>query len=82
MITKLSVHDCKVGDLVLLKRMAYKGKQKIWDHWEKTVYKVEGQPSTGMLALRICLVDRNGKVKIVHQNLVLPIGTGIEASGV
>ena len=31
-----------VSDLVFLKRMAFKGKHKIQDHWKKTFYYVEG----------------------------------------
>ena len=33
-----------VDDLVLLERMAFKGKHKIQDHWKDTIYHVEGQP--------------------------------------
>ena len=58
-----------MGDLVLLKRMVFKGKHKIQDCWEKTVYHVEGQPYAGLLVSRITPVVREGKVKIVHQNL-------------
>ena len=55
-----------MGDLVLLKRMSFKGKHKIQDHWEKTICIVEGQPYAGMLVFRIASVDGKGKVKIVH----------------
>ena len=32
-----------VGDMVLHKRTAFKGKHKIQDHWEDTIYHVEEQ---------------------------------------
>ena len=57
---------------------AFKGKLKIQDHCEKTIYKVKEQPSTGMLVFRISPVDQDGKVKIVQCNLVIPSGTNIE----
>ena len=34
--------------MVLLKRKAFKAKHKIQDHWEKTIYHVEGQPYVGL----------------------------------
>ena len=53
------------GNLVLLERMAFKGKHKIKDHWEKTIYHVEGQPYVGSL-ISGTPVAGEGKVKIVH----------------
>ena len=37
-----------VGDLALLRRMTFKGKHKIQDHWEDTIYHVERQPNAGL----------------------------------
>ena len=45
--------------------MAFKGKHKIQDHWEKTIYYVDGQPCDGLLVFRITPVAGEGKVKIV-----------------
>ena len=78
---KVKCTQLQVDDLVPLKRMAYKRKHKIKDHWEKTFYKDEGQAYSGMPAFIISSVDGDGEVKIVHHNLLLPIGTDIEASG-
>ena len=39
--------------MVLLKRMAFKGKHKIQDHWEKTIYHLEEQPYVGLQVVRI-----------------------------
>ena len=39
------------------------------------------QPYTIMLVFRISTVDGDGKVKIVHHNLFLPIGTNTEGPG-
>ena len=52
--------------MVLLKRTAFKGKHRIQDHLEDTIYHVEGQPYAGMLVYKIALVAGEGKVKVVH----------------
>ena len=46
MVTKLST-QLQIGDLVILKRMTYKVIHKIQDHWERKIYKIEGQQYTG-----------------------------------
>ena len=55
--------------MVLLKGMAFKGKHKIQNHWEKTAYCVEGQLHVGLLVFRITTLAGESKVKIVHQTL-------------
>ena len=67
-----------MGDKVLLKRTAFKGKHKIQDCWEDTVYHVEGQPYIRLPVFKITLAAEEGKVKIVHQNLLLPFGGNIK----
>ena len=67
-----------MGDLVLLKMTVFKGKHKIQDHWEKTIYHVEGQPHEGLPVTRTFPVAGIVKMKIVHQNLLLPFGGNIE----
>ena len=53
-------YDCKIwctklmiGDKVLLWHTAYKGKHKIEDHWEDTVYEVVDQPFENMPVFKI-----------------------------
>ena len=53
-------YDCKVlctmlmvGDKVSLRYTAYKGKHKIQDHWEDTIYEVVGQPFENMPVFKI-----------------------------
>ena len=67
-----------MGDQVLLKRKAFKGIHKIQDYLEDTVYCVEGQPYSRLPVFRITQVTGGGKVKIVHQNLLLPFQGNIE----
>ena len=64
--------------MVLLKRTANKGKHNIPDHWEDIIYHVEGQPYAGLPVFKISLLVGQGKVKIVHRNVLLPFGGNIE----
>ena len=57
---KEQCYDCKIrcvklmiGDKVLLQHTAYKGKHKIQDHWEDTVYEVIDQPFDNMPVFKI-----------------------------
>ena len=76
---KIKCTPLEVGDKVLLKRTAFKGKHKTQDHWKETVYHVEGQPYAVLSGFQDCTqVTWEGKVKIVHQNLLLPFGGNIE----
>ena len=42
------------------------------------MYHVEGQAYNGMPVFRITLVTGGGKMRVVHQNLLLPFGGNIE----
>ena len=53
---KIRCTQLGVGDQVLLERTAFKGKYKIQDHWEDTVYHVKGQPYRGLQVFKISLV--------------------------
>ena len=69
-----------VGDMVPLNRMTFKGKHGIQDHWEKTIYRVEGQPYAGLPVFRTAPVEGEGKLEVVYQNLLLPFGSNVEDS--
>ena len=75
---KVRCTQLTVGDLVLLKRMAFKGTHKIQDHWEDIIYCVEGQPYAELPVFRTAPIAGEGKVKVVHWNLLLPFGGNIE----
>ena len=67
-----------MSDKVLLKRMAFKDKHKIQDHSEETEYCVEREPYIRLSVFKISPVAGEGKVKIVHRNLLLPFEGNIE----
>ena len=61
----------KVGDKVLLKCTAFKGKHKIQDQWENTIYEVVEQPLGKIPVFKIQSVEGDDKMKVVHRNLLL-----------
>ena len=62
-----------VGNKVLLRCTALKGKHKIQDHWEHTIYEVVEQPLDKIPVYKIKSIEGDDKVKIVHRNLLLPL---------
>ena len=65
------------GDLVLVKRMAFKGKHKIQDRWKQDVYEVLGTCRGSPLVFQVQKEDGTGKIRILHRNLLLPLRTKI-----
>ena len=63
----------KVGDKVLLKCTAFKGKHKIQDGWENTIYEVTEQPLDKIPVFQIKSMEGDDKMKVVHRNLLLPL---------
>ena len=56
-----------VGDKVLLKCTAFKGKHKIQDQWENTIYEVIEQPLGKLPVFKIQSMEGNDKMKVVHR---------------
>ena len=63
----------RVGDKVLLKHTAFKGKHKIQDPWENTIYEVIEQPLGKIPVFKIQTMEGDNKMKVVHRNLLLPL---------
>ena len=61
-----------IGDLVLVKKTAWKGRHKIQDRWESDEYQVIGQPTPGIPVYEVkCIAG--GKTRVLHCNLLLPL---------
>ncbi|KAK6311985.1 hypothetical protein J4Q44_G00176490, partial [Coregonus suidteri] len=59
-----------VGDRVLLANKAERGKRKLADKWEATMYTIiDRNPQTHVYKVR----DESGKTKVVHRNLMLDV---------
>ena len=64
--------EMEVGDLVLVRKTALKGKHKIQDRWESDEYHVIGQPIPGIPVYKVQCVE-GGRTRILHRNLLLPL---------
>ena len=62
-----------VGDKVLLKCTAFKGKHKIQEQWENTIYEVIEQPLGKIPVFKIQSTEGDDKMKMVDRNLLLPL---------
>ena len=62
-----------IGDKVLLGHTAFKGKHKIQDCLEHTIYEVVEQPLGKIPVFKIRSTEGDSKVKTVHRNLLLPL---------
>ena len=61
-----------IGDLVLVKKTAWKGKHKIQDRWESDEYQVIEQPTPGISVYKVkCIAG--GRTRVLHHNLLLPL---------
>ena len=61
-----------IGNLVLVKKTAWKGRHKIQDRWESDEYQVIGQPTPGIPVYEVkCIAG--GKTRVLHCNLLLPL---------
>ena len=76
-----------IGDLVLVKQTAWKGRHKIQDRWEEEEYQVVDQPTPGVPVYVVKSIA-GGRPRVLHRNLLLPLqgrirpegGTGDESS--
>ena len=63
----------QVDDLVLIKRVAWKGRHKIQNKWEPDEYVVVSQPNKNVPVYRVKPIGE-GKERVLHKNLLLPLG--------
>ena len=69
-----------VGDLVLVKQTAWKGRHKIPDRWESREYQVVDLPTPGIPVYTVKSLT-GGKTKVLHRNLLLPLQGRIMQEG-
>ena len=69
-----------VGDLVLVKQTAWKGRHKIQDRWEDREYQVVDQPTPGIPVYTVkCLTG--DQTKVLQRNLLLPLQGRLRQEG-
>ena len=71
----------EIGDLVLVKQTAWKGRHKIQDHWEEEEYQVVDQPTPGVPVYVVKSIA-GGMPRVLHRNLLLPLQGRIRQEGV
>ena len=72
--------ELKVGDLVLVKQTAWKGRHKIQDRWEDEEYQVVDQPTPGDPVYAVKSIA-GGRPRVLHRNLLLPLQGRIRQEG-
>ena len=71
--------NLQIGDRVLVKVVAFDGKHKIADRWEDHPYIIMEQPNHDIPVFKVKREDGQGRQKILHRNLLLPIGSRLPA---
>ena len=61
-----------MGDLVLVKQTAWKGRHKIQDRWQSREYQVVDQPTPGIPVYTVKSLTGD-QTKVLHRNLLLPL---------
>ena len=64
--------ELEIGDLVLVKQTAWKGRHKIQDKSETEEYQVVGQPTPGGHVYTFKSIA-GGRTRVLHRNLLLPL---------
>ena len=63
----------QVNDIVLVKRVAWKGRHKIQNKWEPSEYIVIEQPNLKVPVYKVKSLEDN-KIRTLHRNMLLPLG--------
>ena len=63
----------KLNDIVLVKRVAWKGRHKIQNKWEPSEYVVVEQPNLKVPVYKVKSLEDN-KIRVLHRNMLLPLG--------
>ena len=72
--------ELEVGDLVLVKQTAWKGRHEIQDRWESEEYHVVGQPTPGVPVYTVQDVA-GGRTRVLHRNLLLSLQGRVRQQG-
>ena len=70
---KFKGSQLQVNDIVLVKRVAWKGRHKIQNKWEPSEYIVVEQPNLKVPVYRVKSLEDN-KIRVLLRNMLLPLG--------
>ena len=70
---KIKGNQLKMNDIVLVKRVAWKGRHKIQNKWEPSEYVVIEQPNLKVPVYKVKSLEDN-RIRVLHRNMLLPLG--------
>ena len=70
---KVKGSQLQIDDIVLVKKVAWKGRHKIRNKWETSEYVVVEQPNLKVPVYKIRSLEDN-KERVLHGNMLLPLG--------
>ena len=70
-----------VGDLVLVKQTAWKGRHKIQDCWEEEEYQMVDQPTPSVPVYVVKSIE-GGRARVLYRNILLPLQGRMRQEGV
>ena len=70
---KVKGSQLKENDIVLVKRVAWKGRHKIQNKWEPSEYIVVEQPNLKVPLYKVKSLEDN-KIRVLHRNMLLLLG--------
>ena len=70
---KIKGSQLQIDDLVLVKRVAWKGRHKIQNKWEPDEYVVVAQSNKNVPVYKVKPIGE-GKERMLHRNVLLPLG--------
>ena len=70
---KIKGYQLTENDIILVKRVAWKGRHKIQNKWEPSEYVVIEQPNLDIPVYKVKSLE-DGKIKVLHRNMLLPLG--------
>ena len=70
---KVKGSQLQIDDIVLVKRVAWKGRHKIQNKWEPSEYVVVEQPNLKIPVYKVKSLEDN-KERVLHRNMLLPLG--------
>lgn len=71
----------EIGDFVLVKNVGLKGKHKLADKWEPETYVIIDQECRDIPVYVVKPYSGEGRQKVLHRNMLLPLSLPIEDSG-
>ncbi|KAK3085220.1 hypothetical protein FSP39_000156 [Pinctada imbricata] len=72
---RVNASSIEVGDRVLVKIVKFDGRHKLQNKWEEDIYVVVSKPNPDIPVYKVRKEDRSGRLRTLHRNLLLPVGS-------